>query len=360
MSQRLQGNLQRMKIWNQWKFLQNFLLSDPHSPMRSRRETCCKTVRQKIRTTSRRSEVVQTVLWCQVWEIVGKWDNSSLHLKEGGPDEMKNTMSGECTLSRIEPAISTEMMDSRKYEDRSGSWTWRSAFIKNVMELKSWSNLYFETKRVSWVRTVNGIDKYVTETSETDDPWTSLEHKDVTVKTCCEGQVTTEASCDILSLSPSLFVTEHGWTSKRRTIPIKSALQYQKSWSHNCDMLHQFLGKMMEQSYLMTSMEEFKKKKFDDYFAMASSWLDNLTWQKEEDTRKGFNTAWILTLPNTSCICRAIQGHSGGNLVWSYVARQCTVAGWLYRVHLSHRKCMWNIFNNQKRIDPRREKSQKG
>ena len=34
-------NLQRMKIWNQWKFLQNFLLLIL-TPTRSCRETCCK------------------------------------------------------------------------------------------------------------------------------------------------------------------------------------------------------------------------------------------------------------------------------------------------------------------------------
>ena len=31
------------------------------------------------------------------------------------------------------------------------------------MVLKSWSNLCFETGTASWVRIVNGIDKYVTE-----------------------------------------------------------------------------------------------------------------------------------------------------------------------------------------------------
>ena len=42
------------------------------------------------------------------------------------------------------------------------------------------------------------------------------------------------------------------------------------------------------------------------------------------------------------------------------IARQCIVAEGLHRVHLPLRKCKWNIFNNQKWIDPRRKKSQKG
>ena len=45
---------------------------------------------------------------------------------------------------------------------------------------------------------------------------------------------------------------------------------------------------------------------------------------------------------------------------WSYIARQCPVAGWLRRVHPPHRKLKWNIFNDQKWIDPRRKNSQKG
>ena len=45
---------------------------------------------------------------------------------------------------------------------------------------------------------------------------------------------------------------------------------------------------------------------------------------------------------------------------WSRIARQCTVAGGLFRVHLPHREYKWNVFNNQRWIDPRRKKSQKG
>ena len=49
---------------------------------------------------------------------------------------------------------------------------WRSAIIKDVTVLRSWSNLYFETE----VRIVNGINKYVTETSE-EIPVASVENR---------------------------------------------------------------------------------------------------------------------------------------------------------------------------------------
>ena len=44
---------------------------------------------------------------------------------------------------------------------------------------------------------------------------------------------------------------------------------------------------------------------------MTTRRLDFLFWQEEEEPRKGFNIAWILTLPHILYF-RALQGHSGG------------------------------------------------
>ena len=42
------------------------------------------------------------------------------------------------------------------------SWMWRSTFIKDVTVFIWWSNLLFRDRTFSWVRIVNGINKYVT------------------------------------------------------------------------------------------------------------------------------------------------------------------------------------------------------
>ena len=45
---------------------------------------------------------------------------------------------------------------------------------------------------------------------------------------------------------------------------------------------------------------------------------------------------------------------------WSYIAKQCTVVGWLRRVHLPHRERSRHALHHPGRIDSRRKKSRKG
>ena len=45
---------------------------------------------------------------------------------------------------------------------------------------------------------------------------------------------------------------------------------------------------------------------------------------------------------------------------WSYFATQCTVAGWLRRVHLPHRERSWHALRHPRWIDSGRKNSQKG
>ena len=82
-----------------------------------------------------------------------------------GPNEMKN-LCRECTLSRCEKA------------SRAGGWVLGNAKIGPVLDVKGLSSSrrhgieisiesLFQEGTASWVRIVNGIDKYVTETSET-------------------------------------------------------------------------------------------------------------------------------------------------------------------------------------------------
>ena len=69
--------------------------------------------------------------------------------------------------------------------------------------------------------------------------------------------------------------------------------------------MNQFLEKMMEQ-YNSTSW----LKNWRTNSKVLRNWhlkLGQLSWQKEEDQREGFNTAWTRTLPNISCISQQFR-----------------------------------------------------
>ena len=121
---------------------------------------------------------------------------------------MKNSCR-EYTLPRSEP------------ESRPRGWILGNTKIDLVLDVKVCFHQkrygieimiesQFRDRTVPWVRIVNGINKYVTETSET--LYLEIfEHKEVTGKlvatraqnsngeTCCEGQTATQASCDTVS-----------------------------------------------------------------------------------------------------------------------------------------------------------------
>ena len=94
---------------------------------------------------------------------------------------------------------------------------------------------------MSWVRIVNGIDEYVTETSET----ISIEHMEhrVMEKPVAKAE---PRPMPTVTLSPIfILVRERNWTDINQEI--LSILQCQNSWSDYCDMILQFLERMMEQ-----------------------------------------------------------------------------------------------------------------
>ena len=148
------------------------------------------------------------------------------------------------------PVESTRYLEVKQHPEREGefsqirrsswSWMWRSAFIKDVTVLKSWSYLLIRDKTVSWVRIMNGINKYV-ETISLEKHWTKSYRE-----FCCEGNVTTEVCCHTVSYFFSSSCKKNGWTSNQRN-SVKIISQCQKSWSDYYDMIHQFFVKIMEQ-----------------------------------------------------------------------------------------------------------------
>ena len=121
-------------------------------------------LRTWIRTTSWRSEIIQTVV--RRW-FEDCWKRSIIHYIWWRGTRWNEESMLRVHISSKWRGFPSERVDSRKHENRPRSWMWRSAYIKNVTVSKSWSNLCFETGTASWVRTMNGTNKYVTETSET-------------------------------------------------------------------------------------------------------------------------------------------------------------------------------------------------
>ena len=179
---RVSGNLMQTNVWKQWKYLKNFLLLIL-TPTQSCREICCKIMNENscnFLKTRNYPNCAATL----VWRLLKK-DSSSSHLKTK-KDQMKWRIFVEsihCLEVKKHPEWEGGFSETRK---SAQSWMWRSAFIKDVAVLKSWSGSNSERK-----------NKFVTETSET----ISLEKRWARSykETCCESKATTKACCDTVS-----------------------------------------------------------------------------------------------------------------------------------------------------------------
>ena len=101
-----------MKIWNQWKYLQDIQLLIL-TPTRSCRETCC-----DFRTTSWTPQIIQTVL--RRW-FEDCWIRTILHFSRW----RRRTRCSEESMSRAyftskRRSIPSERLDSQKHENRPG------------------------------------------------------------------------------------------------------------------------------------------------------------------------------------------------------------------------------------------------
>ena len=147
----------------------------------------------------------------------------------------------------------------------------------------------FRDGTASWVRTVNGTDKYVNETSETIF-LQNAEHR-ATGRSVAKARPRLKLA---LTLSPiSIPVRERKW------IDINPQRSRQDCFDC-CDMIHQFFEKMMEQ-YDLTILWKNSRQHFDGTSQWPiNDWISCLA--KGGGPKKVFNIARTLTLPNTSCI----------------------------------------------------------
>ena len=93
------------------------------------------------------------------------------------------------------------------------------------------------------------------------------------------------------------------------------------------------------------------------YFAMDSQCLGEFSG-KGGGKKKGFQYFLNPCSSNQFLYFRAIQGHSGEDVVEFIIARQYIVIGWLRRVHLPHRERLRDASHFSKWIDNGRTKQQ--
>ena len=143
--------------------------------------------------------------------------------------------------------IPSERVDSWKHKD------WPSLGCEGPLSSRTWLrwyflNLYFETEQFSWVRIVNGINKYVSETSE-EISTESNEHG-------CTGQLVAKAKPrpkPTLTLSPvSIPSRERKWIDINPGTYSQDCFEVSKLWSDCYDMTSQLLEKTMEKWDLTT------------------------------------------------------------------------------------------------------------
>ena len=107
----------------------------------------------------------------------------------------------------------------------------------------------FQDNTVSWVRIVNGVDKYVTESM-----LTTKEEAIGSGNTIAKARPRQKPAEALTPVSILVF-EEYGSTLKHNNQMIKSVSQCQKQSLDHCDVINQFLEETTERSTTMTSLK---------------------------------------------------------------------------------------------------------
>ena len=114
----------------------------------------------------------------------------------------------------------------------------------------------------------------------------------------------------------------------------------------------------MKDQFLEKTMEQVQGR-IPWHFGMDSWCLGKFPGKRRRAEEKISIQLEFLNIqqnPVLPCNSRTFRRYSR----WSYIARQCTVAGWFRRVHLPHRERSRHALHHQKWTDPRRKKQQNG
>ena len=243
-----------------------------------------------------------------VWRLLKK-DNSSLHLMKK-KDLTKWWICVESTPYlevKKHPEWEGGFSETRK---SAWSWMWRSAFIKGVTVLKSWSNLCFETEQFFgfelWMELTNCQKPFFLKALS------------------CEGQATTKACYDIIShfnsSSWKKMDRHQSWEiSSRLFCSVKSHDPIAATWSINSSRrwwsstIWRYHGRVQGANY-----------RLDIFLANGGGPKKRFQYWLNPNSSKHF------------LYFRAIQDIQEVISLISHIARQCTFTERLRRLHLPH------------------------
>ena len=173
--------------------------------------------------------------------------------------------------------------------------------------LKFCSNLCFEIKAASWVRIVNGIDKYVTESMETKE---EEEHR-------ASGRLVAKARPRLKpSVTPSVSLPIRDRTWKE--------IETQRSHDQQCKKVSPAMTRLLRHDQTDPReddgavlfddvLEECRKKKFDGASQLAhDDWISILA---KGGAKKRFQDCLNPNSSRHFLYFRAIKGHSGDNAI---------------------------------------------
>ena len=190
---------------------------------------------------------------------------------------------------------------------RVGGWIRGNTMIGRVLDVKvCYHGRYgvemmieslFRDRTVSWVRIVNGMNKYVTATSE-EVPVASVENRG-TGKPVAKAKPRPKPALTWVSCVHSLSWTK---TDRRWTREIQSRLFWSVKIHDQIVTTWWYSSSRRWWSCKIWRPGRIVQVKVLRVLRNGQLKLGPLSWQKEEDRRKGFSTAWTLILPIISCI----------------------------------------------------------
>ena len=134
----------------------------------------------------------------------------------------------------------------------------------------------FQDNTASWVRIVNGVDKYVTESMPT-----AKEEDTASGKPIAEARPRQKPTVTLTSVSTPV-IEEYGSTLKHSNQMFKNVSKCQRQSLDYCDMINQFLEETTERSTIMTSLKNAGGR---NSTTLRSGYLKirYQNWQREEE-----------------------------------------------------------------------------
>ena len=331
----LRGNLQHQSIWKRWKSLPSSV-REKIPPMNSSWKPAAR-IRAKNRAVVGRPEVIQTMLWCG---FEACWTRTKLQCSWNRRKTTDATLMPRVHAASQWRADSTERMDSKLGPVLNTEVCCRDEKFCIEVQVPS----LFQDNTVSWVRIVNGVDRYVTESTPT-----AAEENTASEKPIARARPRQKLSVTLT------------WISTPALERICIDTETQRSNDQKCFEVWKAITRLLRHDHSVPRrndgaihynaiIEECRRKKFDD----ASQWFGYQNWQREEEWRKDSNFVWIQSLPINSCTFEQFKDIQKKVLLILH----CTTVFWFRKV-FPRRERERIEFSFQKWINSRRNEPQK-